>query len=104
MKDGILRISVPDFDKLIEVYNAADKKIEFITKQLMGGQDHQYNIHYSAFNYEYLVELLKQAGFSKVLTWDPENCLHHNFKDRSTRKLKVDDKQYAISLNLEAIK
>ena len=103
-KGGIFRISVPDFDKLIEVYHVADRNIEQITKQLMGGQDHQYNIHYSVFNHEYLESLLKDAGFSKVIQWDPENCQYHDFKDRAARKLTVGDKQYAISLNLEAIK
>src|SRR4030042_962249 len=43
---GVLRISVPDFDKLIEVYNAAGKDIDSISRQLIGGQDHKYNIHY----------------------------------------------------------
>lgn len=103
-KGGILRISVPDFDKLVEVYNAAGKDINTIIKQLMGGQDHQYNIHYSAFNYQYLLGLLKEAGFVEVVSWDPDNCLYHNFKDRATRRLKVNNREYAISLNLEAIK
>jgi predicted SAM-dependent methyltransferase len=105
LKDGgVLRISVPDFDKLIEVYNAAGKDIDAITRQLMGGQDHEYNIHYSVFNHRRLSELFKDVGFKKVVSWDPDNCQYHNFKDRSSRKLKVNGKEYMISLNLEAVK
>lgn len=105
LKDGgVLRLSLPDFDKLIEVYNASGKDINAISHQLMGGQNHEYNIHYSVFNYQRLSELLQEAGFQKVVSWDPDNCRYHNFKDRASRKIKVNDKEYMISLNLEAVK
>ena len=103
-KGGVLRISVPDFDKLIEVYNAADKNIDFICRQLMGGQDNQYNIHYSVFNYKHLSEILSEGGFSEIRSWDPENCQYHNFKDRASRMLEINGKEILISLNLEAVK
>ena len=101
---GILRLSVPDFDRLVEVYNASGNNIESISHQLMGGQDSEYNIHYSVFNHSRLSQLLKEVGFREIALWSPENCLYHDFKDRSSRKLKVDGREYAISLNLEAIK
>lgn len=103
-KGGVLRLSVPDFDCLIEVYNASGKDINAISHQLMGGQDHEYNIHYTVFNYQRLSELLKKVGFRKVVSWDPDNCLYHNFKDRASRRIKVNGKEHMISLNLEAIK
>jgi len=101
---GVLRLSVPDFDRLVEVYNASGKDIKAISQQLMGGQDHQYNIHYSIFNHQRLSELLREVGFREVVPWDPDNCGHHNFKDRASRKITVQGKQYPISLNLEAVK
>ncbi|MEA3226238.1 MAG: methyltransferase domain-containing protein, partial [Planctomycetota bacterium] len=105
LKDGgVLRISVPDFDKLVEVYDASGKDMNAISNQLMGGQDHEYNIHYCVFNYRRLSELLKEAGFREVVPWDPENCRYHDFKDRANRKMKVNGNEYMISLNLEAIK
>ena len=105
LKDGgVLRISLPDFDKLIDVYNASGKDINSICRQLMGGQDHEYNIHYSVFNHRRLSELLKEVGFKTVVSWDPDNCQYHNFKDRASRKLKVNGKEYMISLILEAVK
>lgn len=101
---GVLRLSVPDFDRLVEVYNASGKDINAISRQLMGGQDHEYNIHYSVFNHRRLSELLKEVGFREVVPWDPDNCEHHDFKDRASRKMKVDGIEIMISLNLEAIK
>lgn len=105
LKNGcILRLSVPDFDKLIEVYIDSGCDMNTISQQLMGGQDHQYNIHYSVFNHKSLSELLEIVGFKEVKTWDHENCQYHNFKDRASRKLKINGKEYPISLNLEAVK
>jgi predicted SAM-dependent methyltransferase len=101
---GVLRLSVPDFDRLVEVYNASGKDTKAISQQLMGGQDHQYNIHYSIFNRQGLSELLGEVGFREVVPWGPDNCQHHNFKDRASRKITVQGKQYPISLNLEAVK
>jgi len=101
---GVLRLSVPDFDKLVEVYNATGKDINAISKQLMGGQDHEYNIHYSVFNRRRLSELLEEVGFREVVLWDPDNCEHHDFKDRASRRMKVNGGEISISLNLEAIK
>ena len=101
---GVLRLSVPDFDHLIDVYNASGKDINAISHQLMGGQDHQFNIHYSVFNRQRLSQLLKEVGFREVVPWDPENCQYHDFKDRASRKLKVGECAYPISLNLEAVK
>ncbi len=101
---GVLRLSVPDFDKLVEVYNASGKDISTITRQLMGGQDHEYNIHYSVFNHRRLSELLREVGFQEVIPWDPDNCEHHDFKDRASRSMKTGGGEIMISLNLEAIK
>ena len=105
LKDGgVLRISVPDFDRLIDVYNDSGKDINTISHQLMGGQDNEYNVHYTVFDYDRLSQLLKEVGFKEVASWDPHNCQYHDFRDRAMRKLKLDSKEHMISLNLEAIK
>jgi predicted SAM-dependent methyltransferase len=101
---GILRLSVPDFDKLLEVYNASGRNMETISLQLMGGQDNQYNIHYSVFNRRRLSELLQEVGFHSITSWDPDDCEHHDFKDKASRKISINGRQYPISLNLQAIK
>lgn len=105
LKDGgVLRLSVPDFDKLIDVYNDSSKDINAISHQLMGGQDSEYNIHYSVFNCRRLSNLLKEVGFQNVVSWNPENCQHHDFQDRASRKMNINGKEHMISLNLEAAK
>lgn len=101
---GVLRLSVPDFDRLLEVYDACGKDIDVISRQLMGGQDHEYNVHYSVFNHTRLSELLEEVGFREIVPWDPDNCQYHDFKDRASRRLKVNGREIMISLNLEAIK
>jgi predicted SAM-dependent methyltransferase len=103
-KGGVLRLSVPDFDRLIEVYNASGKNTDSIHLQLMGGQDHAYNFHYSVFNRTGLSNLLEKAGFRDVIPWDPYNCQYHNFKDKAMRELTVNGRRFPISINLEAIK
>lgn len=92
---GIFRVSVPGFDELVAFYNAHGKNMDSILLQLMGGQNHEYNFHYSVFNKERLLYLLKQAGFSIVREWCPDNCEYHDFQDRASRE---------ISLNIEAVK
>lgn len=105
LKDGgVLRLSVPDFDLLVDVYNASGKDMSEICRQLMGGQDHRYNFHYTVFNRQSLSEILQAVGFREIVPWDPDNCQHHDLKDRASRKLKVNGTGYPISLNLEAIK
>ena len=92
---GVLRVSVPGFDKLVNFYNNAGKCISSIELQLMGGQNHEYNFHYSIFNMRRLTGLFIEAGFDKVDSWDPFNCEYHDFKDRASRE---------ISLNVEGTK
>jgi len=101
---GVLRLSVPDFDRLIEVYQAADGDVEVIRKQLMGGQESEYNIHYGLFNHRSLSGLLREIGFRSVRPWDPRHCQYHDFKDKATKVVTVGNESFAISLNLEAAK
>lgn len=101
---GILRLSVPDFDKLIEVYSAEEKETQTIIMPLMGGQDYDYNFHKTVFNEKYLAELLLSAGFRKVSKWDPQEVKMHSFDDWANKPIIVKGKKYWISLNLEAIK
>jgi predicted SAM-dependent methyltransferase len=101
---GMLRLSVPDFDRLIDVYREAGGDLDAIRMQLMGGQESDYNTHYGVFNHRSLSHLLHEAGFRTVQTWDPSDCRHHDFKDKACKVMRVGERETAISLNLEAVK
>jgi len=101
---GILRISVPDFDKLIEVYSSQEKDIGAIMMPLMGGQGYSHNFHKTVFNRKYLTELFLSVGFSIVREWDPEEVELHSFQDWASRPIEIRRKKYPISLNLEGVK
>jgi predicted SAM-dependent methyltransferase len=101
---GVLRLSVPDFDRLIDVYREAGGDLDAIRMQLMGGQESDYNTHYGVFNHRSLSNLLHEAGFRTVQTWDPSDCRHHDFRDKACKVMKVGGREIAISLNLEAVK
>ena len=100
---GILRLSVPDFDKLILVYNFSNKEIESINGPLMG-YDVGYGNHRGVFNRKYLTKLLIEVGFGEVVEWEPNGVAYHNFDDWASMPIDRYGKQFNISLNLEAKK
>lgn len=101
---GILRISVPDFDKIIEIYLSEEKEIQAIIMPLMGGQGYTYNFHKTVFNEKYLTELLLSVGFKEVRKWNPEEVELHSFDDWASRPINIKGRKYPISLNIEAVK
>lgn len=102
---GILRISVPDFEKILAIYHK-ENTIQSIEAGLMGGQEYKYNFHYSVFNQNFLEKLLKDAGFSKTQNWQFGDGRFKDLPDWSGKKVEVSEsgKTYEISLNIEAIK
>lgn len=100
---GVLRLSVPDFDKLIELYNYSGKGVEHIVYPLVGMND-GYASHLAIFNYSFLEETLKKAGFKNIRTWDPKTASNYNFDDWASRGIQYGEKTFSISLNVEAEK
>jgi len=100
--DGILRISVPDFDHIVHLYQASGNDINAIAPALMGGQNYPFNFHYAVFNQAYLTALLEKGGFHKIAVWNPHHCEHHDFEDWASRNIDSNGHQFPISLNLEA--
>lgn len=100
---GRLRLSVPDFDKLLNIYEDQDHDVHSIMKQLMGGQTYSLNYHYTIFTRSYLTGLLKDAGFVTVSSWDLDaNPLFCD--DMSSYCKKIDGVTYPVCLNLDAVK
>jgi SAM-dependent methyltransferase len=101
-KGAVLRISVPDFDRLLDIYRANHNDPDVILPQLMGGQNNKYNYHYTAFNELNLTRLLKAAGFQEVRLWRPNSGPLTSFPDFSVYKKEVAGNLYEVSLNIEA--
>lgn len=101
---GVLRLSVPDFDLVVQTYLASDCDLDPVHQVIVGGQDYKYNFHYALFNRKYLTELLKNAGFTDVKEWIPGSSERTTFDDWSSKTLKIGDVEFPISLNLEAKK
>jgi predicted SAM-dependent methyltransferase len=101
---GILRLSVPDFDLLLNIYKDNGNDINAIIQLLMGGQDYEYNFHKVVFTKTSLASLLRSIGFIEIRTWEPGTSELTTFDDWSARKIMIKDKKYPVSLNLEATK
>jgi predicted SAM-dependent methyltransferase len=99
---GILRISVPDFDCILAIYEAFQHDIAAIEKTLMGGQNYAANFHKAVFNRAHLARLLEAAGLVNVRPWTPGSGDLTTFDDWSGRSVKVEGRAFAVSLNLEA--
>ena len=101
---GVLRLSVPDFDKLVGIYKAHNNDPNVILPQLMGGQNNKYNYHLTSFNIVNLTRYLEDVGFSCIKEWLPGSEELTTFNDLSVYKKEIEGKLYEISLNIEAIK
>ncbi|UCG58919.1 MAG: methyltransferase domain-containing protein [Phycisphaerales bacterium] len=100
---GVLRISVPGFDKLISLYQACAKDVQSIQAPLMGRRM-GYESHRVIFNYEYLSGLLAENGFTDIHEWDPAQVKYHDFEDWASRCVERNGERFPISLNVEAVK
>ena len=102
---GTLRVSVPDFSKLCEVYQR-DNKLELVIGALFGRQDYLYNIHYNVFDFNSLSQSLEQAGFVNVRRYDWRQTEHADMDDFSQAYIPHMDKEHGtlISLNVECDK
>ena len=94
---GRLRLSVPDFDKLVQLYRqrGLDKHVRAM---ICGGMDYEHNIHYSVWTYHVLEHFLTEAGYSGIRRYNPSDFLPDNYFDWSM--LEIDG--IAISINVEA--
>lgn len=103
---GVLRLAVPDFEKLIEVYLNTGRDLDAVLGPLVGRQNHPHNFHYMLFDRKKLTALLAAAGFVEVREWDWRRTEHASVDDFSQAYYPHMDKLTGtlISLNLEAVK
>jgi len=66
---GILRLSVPNFEKVCEYY-LKTKDLDTCQCALYAGQDNPYNYHYWCWDFNTLKRDLEEVGFSNVRLFD----------------------------------
>jgi predicted SAM-dependent methyltransferase len=102
---GVLRVSVPDFAKLCEVYLRSGD-INLVIGPIFGRQDYLYNIHYNVFDEKSLSKLLLENGFGKVARYDWRHTGHADVDDFAQAYIPHMNREHGtlISLNMEAVK
>lgn len=102
---GILRLSVPGFEEIIAIYQKYGD-LKLVLGPLVGGQTYLYNFHYMAFDFKFLSELLREAGFKEVRRYDWRKTEHAGIDDYSQAYIPHMDKEHGlpVSLNVEAVK
>jgi predicted SAM-dependent methyltransferase len=70
---GELRLSVPDFEKLVDHYQSKRFGLHQVELVLMGAQEYPENFHQALFTADYLNKLLRKAGFTNVRHWRAED-------------------------------
>jgi predicted SAM-dependent methyltransferase len=101
---GTLRLSVPDFDALVDGYLAGGRDVGTVEYPLLGGQSDRRDFHRAVFNRRRLTSLLEGAGFVGVAGWEPGASRLTTFDDWSGRTLDLGGGPRRVSLNLEARK
>jgi len=71
---GILRIAVPDFEKVVKMY-LKNKDISQLIGFLSGGQKDDYDVHYLNFDIHILEKLLKACGFDNIERYNANDFL-----------------------------
>lgn len=102
---GVLRISVPDFNSIVQYYNK-HKDVTKLIGLLYGGQTYKENYHYYAWDFESFSNDLKSVGFTSVRRYNWEDTEHSDVDDFSQSYLPHMDKENGMlmSLNIEATK
>jgi len=110
---GILRIAVPDFENIVNVYKKyKDLDHKGILGPLYGRmaiktkKGEKYIYHKTAYDFKSLKKVLETAGFKKIKRYDWQKTVHKDYDDHSQAYIPHMDKKRGIliSLNVEAEK
>ena len=96
---GLVRISVPDIEKILILYNE-QKKLKIIKNAIMGGQSYPNDFHKSIYDQEELGNILKKINFKNISSWNTKDVFGESIGDWSDGYYKYNMKNYSISLNL----
>lgn len=99
---GLLRLAVPDFAAIVEVYRET-ASLERLQGLLYGGQTYDQNFHHIAFDFASLGVLLTRAGFIHVERYRWQDFLPHGYDDFSRAYVPhLDASGRLMSLNVTA--
>ena len=96
---GLLRISVPDIEKLYILYNK-QKKLSIVKNAIMGGQNYPNDFHKSIYDHQELKNILEKNSFKNVSSWKTKDVFGQSIGDWSDGVYKYNMQNYDISLNL----
>lgn len=105
---GVLRLAVPDFDKLVEVYKITEDLSKVLGPlygriEINGSEGKRAVYHKTVYNFNSLKEMLEETGFRDVRRYDWRKTLHKDYDDYSQAYYPHMDKENGIliSLNVE---
>lgn len=104
---GTLRLAVPDFTALVEVYRRSGE-LDRVLGPLYGRMEVEGTqaviYHKTVYDFASLAALLEQGGFERVRRYDWRDTVHREHDDHSQAYYPHMDKEHGllISLNVEA--
>lgn len=106
---GTLRLAVPDFEALIQVYRETGDLLKIIgplhgRMEIMSPQGPSWIYHRTVYDFKLLSSILNEAGFSDVRRYRWQDTLHREHDDCSQAYFPHMDKENGLltSLNIEA--
>ncbi len=103
---GELRISVPDLDRIVKIYQKNWEHFQTPGHApwiglIYGGQEDPYDYHKTGFNFCWMKHLLTNAGFAEIIEYPHEPHFLPSVRDASLAKEPFED---FLSLNVFARK
>lgn len=107
-ENALLRIAVPDFSAIAELYMSGEYLMERFTGPLYGKMkmNGEYIHHKTCYDFVSLASALHDAGFSHIERYNWRDTEHSKFDDHSQAYIPPMDKENGklISLNVECRK
>ena len=108
---GTLRVAVPDFEALLQVYNE-NKNLDSILGPLYGRMDIETTLgrktiyHRTTYDFSSLKSVLENASFHSIRRYEWRDTIHKDFDDHSQAYFPHMDKKNGklLSLNVEGNK
>ena len=103
---GILRIAVPDFEKVVTAYQEKGLPLANLLGFLVGGQKTVFDYHHMVFDFESLSAFLRDGGFESIERYNWNETDHFYIDDYSSCYLPHLDKGSGLlmSLNVQCVK